>query len=291
MYGSMRPEDEKEYGSAEAGDNTVALTAEEIAYNRSKNRSQRYGISGGEFTAQIYPDEYIQVANVSRGVTYEVSETPVDGYVNFAIEYKIDGEINTDDPKTMTSDQSHQVIVKNKKLPPPTIDITVRKVDKDNVDNMSAATLPGAAFTLEKYTTSEYQNKDPEWTEQSKEDSDNASAGIFSFADLTEGYYQLVETACPGGYVQTSSNPRFHVKKEGTELKVYIVRADGQEVLQTEMLKIENQSINVGNEHGAALPNTGGSGTGIFYLSGLMLAGIAGFWLVMRKRSGMRQKM
>ena len=191
----------------------------------------------------------------------------------------------------MTSDQSHQVIVKNKKLPPPTIDITVRKVDKDNVANMSAATLPGAAFTLEKYTTSAYQNKDPEWTEQSKEDSDNASAGIFSFTDLTEGYYQLVETACPGGYVQTSSNPRFHVKKEGNQLKIYIVRADGQEVLQTEMLKIDNQSINVGNEPGAALPNTGGSGTGLFYLSGIMLAGIAGLWLVMRKRSGMRQKM
>ena len=42
--------------------------------------------------------------------------------------------------------------------------------------------------------------------------------------------------------------------------------------------------ITVGNTPGAALPNTGGSGTIALYLLGFMLTAFAGAGLVMRKR-------
>ena len=43
-------------------------------------------------------------------------------------------------------------------------------------------------------------------------------------------------------------------------------------------------TIVVGNEPGAALPNTGGPGTTLFYMIGLMLTALAGAGLVMKKR-------
>ena len=42
--------------------------------------------------------------------------------------------------------------------------------------------------------------------------------------------------------------------------------------------------IRVWNSQGYALPSTGGPGTNLIYLIGLMLTGIAGAGLVMRKR-------
>ena len=42
----------------------------------------------------------------------------------------------------------------------------------------------------------------------------------------------------------------------------------------------------VENEPGVALPNTGGPGTNMIYLFGVMLTGFAGVSLVMKKRRG-----
>ena len=43
-------------------------------------------------------------------------------------------------------------------------------------------------------------------------------------------------------------------------------------------------NFEVENESGAALPNTGGPGTGLIYLLGIMLTGLAGAGLAMRLR-------
>ena len=47
---------------------------------------------------------------------------------------------------------------------------------------------------------------------------------------------------------------------------------------------IEDIKARYGNTPGAALPDTGGVGTTLFYLLGMMLTGLAGAGLVMRKR-------
>ena len=44
------------------------------------------------------------------------------------------------------------------------------------------------------------------------------------------------------------------------------------------------EGFRIANEPGAVLPNTGGSGTNLIYLFGIMLTGLAGAGLVMRKR-------
>ena len=46
----------------------------------------------------------------------------------------------------------------------------------------------------------------------------------------------------------------------------------------------QTATATVGNTPGAALPNTGGPGTKMLYFFGIMLAGLAGTGLVMKRR-------
>ena len=52
----------------------------------------------------------------------------------------------------------------------------------------------------------------------------------------------------------------------------------------TEANELVPSSFSVGNTPGAALPSTGGPGTNMIYLFGIMLTGFAGFGFVMKRR-------
>ena len=58
-------------------------------------------------------------------------------------------------------------------------------------------------------------------------------------------------------------------------------RSSGNEKL---IFNAESFAVTVGNTPGAALPNTGGPGTDLIYLFGIMLTGLAGTGLVMKRR-------
>ena len=83
---------------------------------------------------------------------------------------------------------------------------------------------------------------------------------------LLNGSYVLKEREAPAGYIITNNTTAFTV-------------ADGQVTAGGNGLTFE-----IPNPPGAALPNTGGPGTNKIYLLGIMLSGIAGAGLVMRKR-------
>ena len=83
---------------------------------------------------------------------------------------------------------------------------------------------------------------------------------------LLNGSYVLKEQEAPAGYIITNNTTAFTV-------------ADGQVTAGGNGLTFE-----IPNPPGAALPNTGGPGTNKIYLLGIMLSGIAGAGLVMRKR-------
>ena len=103
--------------------------------------------------------------------------------------------------------------------------------------------------------------------------------GELVFDNLEPGRYKLEETKIPGGYI----------REEGPYY--IIVNADYSTELDTSeeytlITKSETKSeYTVENTPGAALPNTGGSGTTLIYLLGFMLTGLAGVGLVMRRRS------
>jgi LPXTG-motif cell wall-anchored protein len=175
-------------------------------------------------------------------------------------------------------------------LEEPGITVTVRKVAKADVNNASAATLPGATFKLVKYTSSSYQQIDSSFEAVTIADNDNTISGVFTFNGLKEGYYQLEETVCPEGYVRTTSNPRFRVTTESGETVARLVNDNGTDIDSnaSEMVVVENAESNhivtVGNEPGAELPNAGGIGTTIFYVLGSLLVLGCAVVLISRRR-------
>ena len=146
--------------------------------------------------------------------------------------------------------------------------------------------LPGAAFRLEKFSDATYQVMDSAWTE--RESADTTNSGIVSFTELPEGYYQLVETAFPEGYVRSGDNPRFCVKQDnGGNLIVVLIDAAGEEMSNedSEFVKVTNAVLKVGNTPGAALPAAGGPGTRLFTIFGSILILGAGVFLWRRRRT------
>ena len=224
-------------------------------------------------THQFYIYTY-EVTEIKIGAN-EVSVTsPPEGFNGETGQYLVKWE-NTDEEWTITNREK------------PGISITVKKVDLDDVDKQNPETLTGAAFTLEKYTDSSYQNLDDQWGPVSK--SDDQETGLFVFTDLKEGYYKLVETEFPTGYVQTGDDPRFRVKEENGQMVIVLIDSNGNEVEDGAVsggarIVNENRLVIVGNPPGAALPSTGGPGTKLFSILGGMLILIAGALLIQRRR-------
>lgn len=121
---------------------------------------------------------------------------------------------------------------------------------------------------------------------------DAEGTGRFTFSELTAGFYKLVETGFPDGYIQVDKDPVFEVRenlaKEILEIILLEMKQDRSVVDVDDnnngVVRIENLSMIVGNTPGAALPNSGGSGTNKIYLLGIMLIGFACTGLVMRRR-------
>ena len=96
---------------------------------------------------------------------------------------------------------------------------------------------------------------------------------------MPDGEYKLIEDNTHDGYVIKQKEIDFMITNgvlSGTDIEgiVKFEVADGSNLAL----------ITVTNVRGAALPNTGGPGTDLFYLLGIMLTGLAGAGLVMKRR-------
>ena len=208
------------------------------------------------------------------------SSTP-DGYRWVSTTYSVDGGATT-----VVAGGVAEVTVTNtyEKY----IDVTLQKVDKDHVSEADPPLLKGAAFTISKYPEKGASGKDATWGDQGsktlideKQGEDTYSLnGTFVFEGLTEGYYVIEEIAWPAGYVTLDSNPSFFVEEDSSGNLVIVLDDD-----VNGLVKLANgqMTINVGNEPGTPLPHTGGPGTKVFTILGLVL--IAGTGLLLwRKR-------
>lgn len=238
--------------------------------------------------------------------TYEVSETAINT-----------DAVNTTDPPGEWKGQTTYYLVTwdqnkdeesedyklwtltNQKKPP--IDVTLYKVDKSNIPD-SSTRLEGAKFKLVKkklVRASEegdhrwVWSKDTDWgtAGESEVVSENPqNPGIFSFGNLDAGYYEIVETEHPTGYIKADENPVFQVRYNNGSVvpEIVLVYASGATIGQpitgnaTDMVSVDNKTIVVGNEPGAVLPHTGGSGARMIYLLGGFF--VLGAWLILMRR-------
>ena len=167
---------------------------------------------------------------------------------------------------------------------PPETDVTLKKVDKEHVNDNDPDLLKGAAFTLSRYSEKGATSKDTTWgtdgsmtlRDEKKTDGTYTLNGEFHFTGLTPGYYVINEIACPAGYIRLSKNPAFSIVADASgNLSITLDEgADGLKVVDNGF------TIIVGNTPGAKLPSTGGSGVAGIYAIGSLLVLAAAILLV-----------
>ena len=183
------------------------------------------------------------------------------------------------------------------------ITIDIEKVEKDD----TSVKLPGAVFTLRKIKDADpingtYATEDG--TSPRDSEPTAATTGMTSFDNLTNGYYELTEKTAPAGYVLTDEMATYFKVESG--VVTWLVKGDGKPSTWTtksgkgsgELVDFEaavaedteqgtaakNAKFVIENEPGAALPSTGGPGTSLICLLGIMLTGLAGAGMVMQLR-------
>ncbi|MBR2260046.1 MAG: hypothetical protein IJ899_22470 [Blautia sp.] len=192
-----------------------------------------------------------------------------------------------------------------------TVDLDIVKEDENN----TTTKLPNAKFTIRKIKDKlggngiEYDGdeSDPVITDA------NGEAG---FKGLTQGYYEIKETKTPDGYVITGDGC-FYIKVDdgviyllektaGSDPKNWNATktvvgnvtftaaqaavADDPETDEDETVVATNAIFTVKNTPGAALPNTGGPGTNLIYLLGMILTAVGCCGIVMMRKRRVRSR-
>ena len=162
-----------------------------------------------------------------------------------------------------------------------------KKVSFLKVDNAAPDTvLPGAVFDLYRVVDGQRQNPALYTGLTSGADGLLAKDGVSVF-ELEKGTYHLVETSSPAGYdmredpVVITVSDTDVIYDEGTSISAGGPAYD--EDTQVYTMKVSNTA-------GVALPSTGGPGTTLFYVIGMMFMLAAGTGLVARRRAGLMAK-
>lgn len=158
--------------------------------------------------------------------------------------------------------------------------------DAEDEDSKEFIPLPGAGFTLyKKGTQNEYQLV--------KEIGAEENRTTFTFSGLDDGSYKLAETTTPAGYntisdIEFTVNADHTITWDGTNRTGVLTSLTGTDVNNTITFTPDvtagSLSTDVENKSGATLPETGGIGTTIFYVVGIILVLGAGLLLITKKR-------
>ena len=248
------------------------------------------------------PDGYKALAEpIAMDVTTKL-KTKEPGYFSGYVSVHPDAEAIIDLFKSRDIKTSAQIKVE---VPnePYGIDIKIEKVSSGE----TPLPLSGAVFKLTKYMGTNSETNAENWVAVSRVETSNVDSeghpvltddegkftvnGNITLKDLRDGRYKLEETASPTGYVITNRYPVEFTIKDGevvsdsNVLKTGVTytpkrpATDSQEAVDTDTFTITN-------DEGAALPATGGSGTGWIYAAGasLMLLAALGLILICRRR-------
>ena len=161
-----------------------------------------------------------------------------------------------------------------------TIELTLKKIDQTDMEKVkedgkldNVSLLDGASFKLVKYSVlTPNKIKDINWNRDYSIET-SGSEGTFTFSDVSTGYYEIVETAYPAGYIHPAKTPFIQVMPD---LSIRLIKEDGTVLDTAETIYLlDEATIVYGNEPGAALPNSGGYGTKLIYILGVLLTTIS----------------
>jgi len=239
-----------------------------------------YTSTDGTVTLTMDASGRIRIVNVPVGTTFTVEEVTAEGTMPAGYEYyssQVNSEAATTDNKatgTTVGNKQWSTTITNKRTA-----LTVGLLKVDNADNTK--TLEGAEFSL-----FNADGKTPATDAEGKALGKITSGpdGKVTIGTLLKGNYVLQETKAPNGYDLMSSNV------------LITVGANGVTAIQgTTPCSIEESedgltfTITVTNSAGVELPHTGGPGTLLYTLGGLMLILASALMYGFRMRRGERR--
>lgn len=178
---------------------------------------------------------------------------------------------------------------KTGKTPEDTVWVFTYKVDNNKIKE-NGDMLEGAQFTLYESdgetpialtydATGKFYYPDATGTARLTSTSDGGATpkAIFNIKGLDAGTYVLKETATPAGY--NTCDP-ITINIAATH-----VENNAQTAANLTLTTKDNVNNTIENTQNSALPSTGGMGTTLFILGGGCAAGLAGIYLVSKKRA------
>ena len=173
----------------------------------------------------------------------------------------------------------------------PSPETLIYKVDEKDLNqtNLEDHLLPGAQFTIVKYVTDEFQQRDGSWGDDGAKVAvltEDGKDGKFTVEGLPIGFYEILETDHPTGYIRAEQNPRFKVVLDAESERLVIEALNDDAIVRVHNnYKDTGDNVFVyGNTPGAALPHTGGLGTKFFYLIGTVLTVLAGVGFLVKRK-------
>ncbi|MDD5947280.1 MAG: SpaA isopeptide-forming pilin-related protein [Oscillospiraceae bacterium] len=162
----------------------------------------------------------------------------------------------------------------------------------NKIDGVTGAPLAGAEFTLYKEVGGAYQKI-------GKANAKNVAGTTFEFKGLDDGTYRLEETVAPAGYTAApdivftitaeenmtdGSEALISFASDNTAVTARNVFVLGADDKYADGVVPGAVSATIENKKGSTLPSTGGIGTTIFYVVGSLMVGVAGVYLIAKKR-------
>ena len=271
-----------------------------------ENGADHYGSSSLEEIREgdeTYYKYTVTISDINPNDWYHVWETHVDvkNYdLSSSVTTTAESPINTNHPNRATAFQlTADTTVTFTNTYTPLADITVTKVDADTIEQETPAGLAGATFYLtrtieesEGQTTTTYYKYDNEsdttsWVTKNENPTPltSGSDGTFHIYNLEDGIYTLIETQAPDGYQLPEQDITITVNKGVLQTVTGGVTGGVNAQIG------EGNSITVPNKTGAVLPNTGGAGTTMNTIGGLILmTAAAGGGYGLRRRRGKGDK-
>ena len=250
-----------------------------------------------EYTAKLNSTANIGIPGQENKVDLTYSNNPNWEYTPNTNDEKED--VPKDDKGTPDEEDDEE---KTDKTPEDKVIVFTYEIDVTKIDGTTKDKLKDAEFELKSGTTKikfidngngTYTVADQSLTSGFTTTVKSGADGVFKFIGLDDGTYILTETKAPEGYklpadpdvelvlsAETVNNQTWDgdAKKALTDLALNSVSVE-------DTTDFDVAKIDVENNKGTSLPTTGGMGTTLFVLGGGCAAGLAGIYLVSRKRS------
>lgn len=250
-----------------------------------------------EYTAKLNSTAIIGIPGQENKVDLTYSNNPNFEYTPDTSDDEED--VPKDDKGTPDEEDDEE---KTDKTPEDKVIVFTYEIDVTKIDGTTKDKLKDAEFELKSGTTKikfidnndgTYTVADQSLTSGVTTTVKSGADGVFKFIGLDDGTYILTETKAPEGY-KLPADPDVELVLSAETANDQAWSGDPEDALTD--LALNNVSvedttdfdvakIDVENNKGTSLPTTGGMGTTLFVLGGGCAAGLAGIYLVSRKRS------